>query len=272
MAVITVSRGYFSGGEQLAQCVATRLGYYCVDREALLEKAAACGISEDDLREALVQPPSLLSRFKHRKRAYLAIIQATLAEEVREGCAVYHGHAGHLLLQGIRHVLRVRIVAPLEFRMALLKERKGIAGREAEELLLRLDEERRKWTQYLYGVDWNDPGLYDIVVNLERMCLDEACAVVSSAAEQTRFRENTESMQAMADLALASRVRAALVLFPVTSHLEIEVSAYKGTIFLRGELPSPKLKEKLKQMIGGLPGVQKVDLELLVSQWEQRSF
>ena len=272
MAVITISRGAYSGGEQFARCVADHLGYFCLDREELLEKASAFGVSEDDLREALVRPPSLWGRYSHRRRKYLAILQATLAAEVLEGSAVYHGNAGHLLLQGVPHVLRVRIIAPMAFRMALLEKREGTTGDRAKETLLRMDDERRKWTRYLYGVDWEDPALYDVVVNFEHMSLTEACDVVRVSAEEPRFRETEESMRTMADLALASRVRAILVLHPATSRLELEVTAHKGTVFIRGELPSPKYKEKVFKVVGNVPEVRKVDLELLVIQRELRTF
>jgi cytidylate kinase len=31
-----------------------------------------------------------------------------------------------------------------------------------------MDRDRRKWTQFLYGLDWGQPSLYDLVINLER--------------------------------------------------------------------------------------------------------
>ncbi len=36
MSIITISRGVFSGGEALAECVAVRLGYRCIDRDTLV--------------------------------------------------------------------------------------------------------------------------------------------------------------------------------------------------------------------------------------------
>jgi len=39
MAVITISRGSFSGGKMLAECLAEKLGYRCIDRDVIVEKA-----------------------------------------------------------------------------------------------------------------------------------------------------------------------------------------------------------------------------------------
>src|SRR5579863_10172382 len=151
MSVITISRGAFSGGELLAECLSHELGFRCVDREVIVERAAAHGVSQEELRDALQRPPTLLERIQHKKYLYLVLIQAALIEEVRTGKAVYHGNAGHLLLRGGPHILRVRIIAPVEFRLNMAQDRLKLTRAEALDYITRADNDRRKWTQYLYG-------------------------------------------------------------------------------------------------------------------------
>src|SRR5579872_2621619 len=98
MSIITISRGPFSGGEMLAENVSRELGFRCVDREVIVERAAAHGVSQEELRDALQKPPTFIERIQHKKYLYLVLIQAALVEEVRTGKTVYHGNAGHLLL------------------------------------------------------------------------------------------------------------------------------------------------------------------------------
>ena len=175
MAVITISRGSFSGGKMLAECLAKALDYRCVDRDVIVEKAAVYGVPQDQLKDALDKPPSFWDRFKHTKYVYLTLIQAALAEEVQYGKAVYHGNAGHLLLRGISHVLRVRIIAPMPFRLKMIEERLNLGPSEALGYIEKMDHDRRKWTQYLYGVEWDSPTLYDIVLNLEVLDIPSGC-------------------------------------------------------------------------------------------------
>ncbi|MGB9736313.1 MAG: cytidylate kinase family protein, partial [bacterium] len=49
MAIITISRGTFSGGQMLAECLAKKLGYKSISREILIEAAEKYGISENNL-------------------------------------------------------------------------------------------------------------------------------------------------------------------------------------------------------------------------------
>jgi len=265
MSVITISRGSFSGGTMLAACLSRSLGYRCVDREVIVERAAAHGVSQDELRDALQKPPTFLERFQHKKYLYLVLIQAALAEEVRTGKAVYHGNAGHLLLKGGPHILRVRIIAPMEFRLKMAQDRLKFTRPEAQDYIERMDQDRRKWTQYLYGVDWGDPANYDVVLNLEYMDIAEACEAVATLARQRCFEFNECCQAAMDDLALSSRVRAELALADATSHLEFEVRASKGAVHIRGAVSNMREVGEVQRIVLAVPGVRSLNLDELAS-------
>lgn len=258
MAVITISRGSFSGGKMLGECLADRLGYRCIDRDVIVERAAAYGVPQQDVRAALSKPPSFWDRFRHRKYLYLTLIQAALTEEVRAGRAVYHGNAGHLLLRGVSHVVRTRVIAPVSFRVAMVRDRLPMDEADARAYIEKMDQDRMKWTKYLYGVDWGDPSLYDVVLNCESLDIRDSCRIVAEAASSTSFAETPASQAAMEDLALASRVRATLALAPGTSHLELEVSARSGVVTIAGALPGGDHLAELRAVVRKVPGV--VDL------------
>ncbi len=265
MSIITISRGSFSGGKMLAECLAQSLGYRCVDRDVIVERAAAHGVSQEELRDALQKPPTFLERLQHKKYLYLVLIQSALTEEVRTGQAVYHGNAGHLLLKGGPHILRVRIIAPLEFRLKMAQERLKLSRAEASDHIAKMDQDRRKWTQYLYGVDWGDPANYDIVVNLEFVDISEACKTVSVLARQRCFEFTPCCQAAMNDLALASRVRTELALAGATSHLEFEVAAKDGAVRVRGAVSSLRDVNEIRRIAEGVQGVTSLNLDELAS-------
>lgn len=238
----------------LAECLARKLGYRCVDRDVIIERAAASGISQDNLREALQKPPGFLERFSHRRYRYLALIQAALTEEIKSGEAIYHGLGGHLLLQSAPHILRTRLIAPMEYRVRLARKRLKFSREEAVAYIEKVDQERQKWTQFLYGVDWGDPALYDIVLNLEHTNIEQACNTISTLALQRCFQITPKFQKQLNDMALASRVKATLATHTSTSELEMEVSADNGIVSIRGSVPTDLLKE-IAEIARGVPGV-----------------
>ena len=260
MSVITISRGTFSGGLMLAECLGARLGYRIIGRDLIVEKAALSGISQDVLRDALQKPPSFLERLKHSKYIYLALIQAALSEEVRSGKVVYHGNAGHLLLRSAP-VLRTRIIAPLEFRIKMAQERFNLNRAQALEHIQRMDNDRKKWTQYIYGVDWTDPAIYDIVLNLENMTVPDACDVLAELVQKDRFALNPESQAALNDLALASRIRANLAMNTSTEDLEVEVLARSGSVTIQGKVSSRYQCREIERIAKAVPGVKELSVQ-----------
>ena len=258
MAIITLSRGTFSGGEELATRLGERLGYRVLSREVLAEAAVKYGVSESDLAEAMGKGPGLLDRFLHDRRLYLAYVQAALCEQVAGDKVVYHGHAGQLLLRGVRHVLRVRLIAPLEYRIEQFIARKGVSREDASAYIAWVDRERERWTRFLYGVDWHDPGLYDLVINLEHLDVDAACATVAATVAHPEFQPDADSLRAFANLRLASRVRAALASSKETAFADVHVGADGGTVEIEAKLADPRLVDAVVQTARSVEGVEDV--------------
>ena len=88
MSVITISRGSFSGGKTLAESLAAKLGLSLHRAGNHVERAAASGVSHEELLAALLKPLGFLERFWHKRYQYLALLQAALAEEVNNGRVV----------------------------------------------------------------------------------------------------------------------------------------------------------------------------------------
>jgi cytidylate kinase len=263
MPVVTISRGSYSGGKMLAECLAGKLGYRCIDRDLIIKRAAASGVSEEELRAALEKPPSFLGATGHTKYIYLTLVQAALTEEVGADKVVYHGLAGHLLLKEAPHLIRTRIIAPMEFRIRMVQDRLHLERGEAISHIEKMDQTRRKWTQFLYGVDWGDASLYDLVVNLERMSIEQACDVIARMTRQKCFAWTAERREVMQDLMLASRIRVKLALDPATSDLELQILSRQGTVSIQGEVAGIDQATAVGRIARSVPGAKRVELKQL---------
>jgi osmotically-inducible protein OsmY len=261
MSVIAISRGSFLGGKRLAERLAQDLGFRCVDREVIIDKVAAAGVSHDDLREALTRPPSLFDRWiTHRKHVYLALLQAALAEEVKDGNVVYHGYAGHLLLEGAGPVFRVRVIASTEFRLNIAQRELEMNRDRALAYLHEVDRDRARWTHALYGVNWDDPCHYDMVLNLGHLFdIEEASKVLANAVRENKCLEFTPARKAaMHDFALASRVNAALVSNRPTDVLHLKVKSLNGVISIEGTLDDDEQIKEVERVARSVPGIKDV--------------
>ena len=270
MAIITISRGSMSGGEALAQCLSTTLDYPIVARDVLVDAAKKLDVSEETLTQKIVRGPGVWESLTSNRRLYVVAVQAALAEHLNMGNLVYHGHAGHLLLKGIPTVLRVRLIAPLEMRVRSVMERQHLNREAAVKYIETVDHERIRWTQFIYGVDWSDPSIYDLVINLENMSIQTACATIAAVVGQPEFALTDAAKKAIADFQLACRVKIALATNALTRELDLRLKAKNGTIEISAEVPNVGLlthtssrdEREILRVVQGVEGVKQVYLDL----------
>ena len=211
MAVITISRGSYSRGKEIAEKVAAKLGYQCISRDLLLEVSKEYNIPEIKLVNAIHDAPGILKRLNRKNEKYIAFIKSALLNHFKEDNIVYHGLAGHFFVRDVPHALKVRVLADMEDRVRLEMERKGIDANEARRILERDDKERQKWSQYLYGIDTTDPFLYDLVVHIKQLSVDDAVDMICDCVSKEHFKTTPESQRMIEDLALSAALHKALI-------------------------------------------------------------
>ncbi|OGQ77461.1 MAG: hypothetical protein A2289_25135 [Deltaproteobacteria bacterium RIFOXYA12_FULL_58_15] len=258
MPIITISRGSLSGGKALAKSLGERLGIKVISREVIIEAAKEFHISEEDLVKGLNSPPGFWERLMGQKEHYTLAIQAALADLVEDGDAIYHGLAGHLLLHDVPHVLKVRLIAPLESRIRSAMSEHSLSREQALAHIETKDHERELWVRHIYNAEWSDPSLYDVVVNLEHMTIATATELIVNLLEREEFKTTPESKQAVADFALATHVRAALKFNSSFHEDALSISANKGVVHLMGGPFSAKMRAEVTKFIKGVPGVKDV--------------
>jgi cytidylate kinase len=265
MAVITISRGTFTGGQALAECLAEKLGYECLSREVILDAAAAYGVPVEKFIEAMEKPPSFWERLTGERSDYLNYLRAALSERASADKLVYHGYAGQLLLPGISHVIRVRVIADLETRARNAMSRHNLARKDAIDRVKRIDKERTDWMKFLFGVDWRDSSLYDVVVNVSRTGVAGACELVANMAHLEPFQPTAQSRKAMADLVLASRVWVALARNPDTQGASLKVVADGGLVTISGTAVSWDVVDAIASFAETVDGVKRAQCDVGVN-------
>jgi len=271
MAIITISRGSLSGGQRLAGCAATNLGYRLVSREDLVREAVALyGVGEEKLLHGLEHAPSLWDRFRIDRRIYLTVARATLCHLIREGDVIYHGFAGHLLLRGVKNLLRVRIIVPMRERIRAACEEHGFTEGAAEAYIRKRDDERISWTRFLYGIEWGDPALYDLTVNLEQLTIETACSLLAGLACRPEYKWGEEHRQQVGDLELAARTHARLLLNPKigAAAAKLEVKAEGGVVTLAGVLPSEGLVAEVLATCRQIADIKEIKSDWMASRVE----
>jgi len=258
MAIITISRGTFSGGKELAESVANKLGYRCISREVLVEAAREYGTPLNKLSAALTDKPGVLEGMTLDRAHYLAYIRAALSKYAKNENLVYHGHAGHLLLKGIPHILRVKIMKGTNSRIQAAMQLKDLTYGQAAEFIRKIDDNRAKWTRFLYHTDWNDVSLYDLIINLERMTIPDACDIICLTAKRDEFQSTPESQKIIENFILATDIRARIASEAGGVDDNIEIESHDGKIMISGSVRTTNDADTIREIVRRIPDVKDI--------------
>jgi len=245
MSVIAISRGSLSTAVKLAEGLSVKLGGRIVTREQVVKAAERYGLQETGLSEKDIMaqhPPGFWERYSDARKHYLTCFKAALLDFVLQESVIYHGNLAHLLLNEVPFVLRVRVNAPLENRVKVLMDTEGISKEAAIQKIREIDQQRKRWTQFLYDADYRDPILFDLVLNMEKMTIQDGIELVASEAKKDQFQPNEESLKTVRNYHLATVTQTYLMHSPNTYGLELKVKADAAT----GEVvvyKSPALEE-----------------------------
>ena len=192
--VITIARGYGSGGRTLGFKLAKELGIPCYDRELVRMASDFSGISEEmfgavDERVSSwkkfsgtkvytgeVLPPSSLA---YTSKDNLFALQAKAMKEVaeKESCVII-GRAADYVLKDRDDVIKLYFYAPLEDCIKRARDFHAESDEELMKRIGRIDKYRAQYYKYYTGREWNDSRNYDLCLNTSSMSYEKLVEVV----------------------------------------------------------------------------------------------
>jgi len=264
VAIITLSRGTYSGAKELAEHIAQNTGYKLLTREALISQLGQNGWEEEKLSKMRHRRLSILQRMNLEWIHYLACLRATVSDAAIDEDLVYYGDNGYLVLRDFPHILSIKVIANMEDRIKTVMARNeyAIDRKEAIQILNRLDERREKWSNFLYQTDANDISCFDMVIDLSRKSIPDAYEMIHSTISLPQFKATPESKKKIEDLALAARLRARIAMETNVMDDEIEVQIHNGILVVNGAVHSREDADELRQFLSRQPEVSEVESHL----------
>ena len=194
--IVTVSREFGAGGGELACRLGERLGWPVLDDEVACRCAARLKMDTAAVTRLREHSPTLLARLtaallvappeapgidtSHLMRID-AIAEAAfeaITEAAKNLPVIFVGFGTQCIFADRKDALHIRLVAPLETRVARLRARFGWDAATATDKARRMDDDRRRYVQRYFHRDVLDSLLYDVQINTGRTTIDEAAALI----------------------------------------------------------------------------------------------
>ena len=267
MPVVAMTREMGSLGKDVAAQLSERMGKPLVHHEIIGLLADKMRLRKSHVVRFLEGKSGVWERMTTDSTSlsiYTADETLKLVEDGEVG--VLRGWGAAHLLRGIPHVLTVRVCAPFNTRVDRMMARLQTEDRSLVESEIRMSEEAHAAiTRRHFGIDWQQSDNYDLVLNTERLSVDECVDEIAALLEKPNFQETAQSLRIFADLALQMHVRAALRHDSRTQRMNISIDAAEGRVTLRGVLEPGLIEDDAIDVVQHVDGVSAIESRLRVT-------
>lgn len=206
MSAIAITRMVGSGAEDIARMLSETLNVPYMDREIIARSASLAGVSEEAMSESQ-KVPSFLERIAEllgqypsfemmmsmpsgtvepppiSTESYRQLVEDVIRNAARNENAVILGHGAPFILKDQPGVLRVFIHGGRDRRIERLMSEEGLGRQPAEKYLNKVDQEWAAYVRNYYNAEWRNPTFYDVVVNTDRLTIQDAANLILVAAK-----------------------------------------------------------------------------------------
>lgn len=195
--VITIARGYGSGGRTIGMMLAKEFGVHFYDRELLRLASDESGINEELFGKAdETLKNSLLTRIE--KKIYkgelippdredfvsndnLFNYQAKVIKQlaIEESCVIV-GRCADYVLKENKNVIRLFVHAPQEQCIENVSRVSSLTRKEIAKKIADKDKRRAEYYSYYTGRRWDQAQNYDLCINTGELSYDQVTELVKA--------------------------------------------------------------------------------------------
>jgi cytidylate kinase len=200
MSVITISRQFGAGGKTIGRRVADTLGYYYADEDIIERAVMEVYLSSDGKKVFEAEPSDKLRTFISKLNPfgtslmelplsdkeryidgfkYVELLNLIIPKIAKDGNAVIVGRGGQYILHNFDDTYHLLLIAKEEDQIKFIEEKYRVPNTRATQMKKRMAKRRANLYSYFRRKDYDDPKLYDLILNMSLLSIDKAEELIS---------------------------------------------------------------------------------------------
>jgi len=198
MAVITISRQFGAGGITLGKMIAEKFGYTFADMQIIKMVAEMANVSTHFVETVEKEAGGKFSKFISRtvskplverilkdergyidEEIYLDYLVLIIAQMADDGDVVILGRGSQYILNDHPDAYHILLIDTFENRTRFMQKHYDLSQSRATQVVKNEDKRRLNLYKKLHKTDYDNPELYHLVLNMNRIHLDKAFELVS---------------------------------------------------------------------------------------------
>jgi cytidylate kinase len=201
MPVITISRQFGAGGKTLGRRLADTLGYYYADEDIIDRAAVEITMSFDGKKILETEPSDKVKKFISKLNPfgtslmelplsdkeryidgfkYVELLNLIISKIAKDGNAVIVGRGGQYILHDFDDTYHLLLIANREDRIKFVENQYRGSTEKTIKILKRMAKRRANLYNYFGKKDYDNPTLYDLILNMSLFSMDKAEGLIST--------------------------------------------------------------------------------------------
>lgn len=199
--ILCLGREFGSGGHDIGQLVAKKLGIAYYDKEILRQASSESGIMEELFESADEKPQSSLlyslslgtingapafSNYNdYLTNDKLFSVQSDVIRQMaKKGDCLIVGRCADYILRGEKRRLSIFVHASLELRIQRIARLRNLEEDAARALVKKTDKSRANYYEFYTENSWGSANTYDLCLDSGRLGLEACAEILCAAARQ----------------------------------------------------------------------------------------
>lgn len=200
--IVTIGRQFGSGGREIGQLLAERMGVKCYDSELLSIAAKESGLCEEIFKTHDEKPTNSflyslvmdsyqsynglgMSGLPLGQQVFLAQFDAIKKIARKESC-VFVGRCADYALRDDHDITSIFILSDEQSKIKRICERHGVTESKAREMMIKTDKKRASYYNYYTDKKWGHSMSYDLCINSGKIGVDNVVELIMQYIKLTK--------------------------------------------------------------------------------------
>lgn len=197
--IVTIGRQFGSGGREIGQQLATRLGVKCYDNELISVAAKESGICEEIFKTHDEKPTNSflyslvmdsyngigMPSLPLGQQVFLAQFD-TIKKIAKQGDCVFVGRCADYALRDDYDITNVYIYSDEQSKIKRICERHNVSEAKAREMMIKTDKKRASYYNYYTDKKWGNSSSYDLCINSGKTGIENAVELIMQYIQLTK--------------------------------------------------------------------------------------
>jgi cytidylate kinase len=292
MSVIALARQVGSGGQAVASGLAKQLGYRIVGRAELRAEAETRGLTLPPSFERFASESGNEDQFLHylsygelefdlalrgsshadgdqslspflsdisvNRREILLTLQSLIYDLAAGDRIIFVGAGAQIILAEFPWALRVKVIAPAATRIQRMIDAYHLSADEATSAVNQGDRDQVEYNRIVYGEEWHNPELWDLLLNSDRLSVDQVVTVIANVIPGNAVMGLDDQIT----LKAAAKINRELLAIPGNWSRLVGAFASPDGVSIRGDVMSRDGHDKMLTLATSATGEAKLSDEL----------